>query len=123
MFPPIEQLTADGYDLQFGTNVLGASSHPFLFQRSCATGPYYFTQLLLPTLVATAKTTSDGKARIVTTASSGHHFGCLDFDTFKDTPERRTRGSNTLYCQSKFVRPVHISPSEPFEPDKRRDMT
>ena len=24
MFPPVEQLTADGYDLQFGTNVLGA---------------------------------------------------------------------------------------------------
>lgn len=23
MFPPVEQLTADGYDLQFGTNVLG----------------------------------------------------------------------------------------------------
>ena len=23
MIPPIEQLTADGYDLQFGTNVLG----------------------------------------------------------------------------------------------------
>lgn len=25
MFPPVEQLTADGYDLQFGTNVLGKS--------------------------------------------------------------------------------------------------
>ena len=25
MIPPIEQLTADGYDLQFGTNVLGTS--------------------------------------------------------------------------------------------------
>ena len=24
MFPPVEQLTADGFDLQFGTNVLGA---------------------------------------------------------------------------------------------------
>jgi len=23
MIPPIDQLTADGYDLQFGTNVLG----------------------------------------------------------------------------------------------------
>ena len=23
MIPPMEQLTADGYDLQFGTNVLG----------------------------------------------------------------------------------------------------
>ena len=25
MAPPIEQLTAQGYDLQFGTNVLGGS--------------------------------------------------------------------------------------------------
>ena len=25
MIPPISQLTADGYDLQFGTNVLGTS--------------------------------------------------------------------------------------------------
>ena len=28
MFPPIEQLTADGYDLQFGTNVLGPFNLP-----------------------------------------------------------------------------------------------
>jgi len=87
MFPPVEGLTADGYDLQFGTNVLGH---------------YYFTKLLLPTMIATAKTTPDGKTRIVTTSSSGHHFGRLDFDTFKDSPERRKRGSNALYCQSKF---------------------
>ena len=26
MFPPVEQLTVDGYDLQFGTNVLGEST-------------------------------------------------------------------------------------------------
>lgn len=29
MQPPIEQLTADGYDLQFGTNVLGEISSFF----------------------------------------------------------------------------------------------
>jgi retinol dehydrogenase-12 len=75
------------------------------------TGHYYFTKLLLPTMIATAKTTPDGKTRIVTTSSSGHHFGRLDFDTFKDSPERRKRGSNALYCQSKFVRPETLSRS------------
>lgn len=55
-------------------------------------------------MIATAKTTSDGKARIVTTSSSGHLFGHLDFDTFKDSPERRKRDSSALYSQSKFVR-------------------
>jgi NAD(P)-dependent dehydrogenase (short-subunit alcohol dehydrogenase family) len=87
MYPPVDRLTADGYDLQFGTNVIGH---------------YYFTKLLLPMMIATAKTTPDGKARIVNTSSSGHVFGSLDFDTFKDSPKRRTFDSNSLYCQSKF---------------------
>ena len=82
MLPPIEQLTADGYDPQFGTN-----------------------KLLVPTMIATAKTTSDGKVRIVNTSSAGHLFGHLDFDTFRDSPARRKSESNSLYCQSKFVRP------------------
>jgi len=54
-------------------------------------------------MIVTVKTTSDGKARIVT-SSAGHLFGRLDFDTFKDTPERRKRATNALYSQSKFVR-------------------
>lgn len=61
-------------------------------------------------MIATAKTTSDGKTRIVTTSSSGHLYGYLDFDTFKDSPERRKHTqSNALYCQSKFVRPEAAS--------------
>lgn len=110
MYPPVDRLTADGYDLQFGTNVIGKS--PAISSQSIppitplhSSGHYYFTKLLLPMMIATAKTTPDGKARIVNTSSSGHVFGSLDFDTFKDSPKRRTFDSNSLYCQSKFVRP------------------
>ncbi|KAH7885820.1 hypothetical protein F5I97DRAFT_1158984 [Phlebopus sp. FC_14] len=86
MVPPVELLTADGYDLQFGTNVLGH---------------FYFTKLLIPTMIATAEPSVDGKVRVVTTSSSGHLFGDLNFDTFKDSPARKI-SSNLLYCQSKF---------------------
>jgi len=85
MHPPIDQLTADGYDLQFGTNVLGH---------------FYFTKLLLPTLVATAKTAPEGKARVVNTASIMHMFGSLNFNAFKDSPVRR-KSKLVLYSQSK----------------------
>ncbi|OJA14188.1 hypothetical protein AZE42_06507 [Rhizopogon vesiculosus] len=57
MFPPVDLLTTDGYDLQFGTNVLGH---------------FYFTKLLLPALIATAKSAPDSKARVITTSSSAH---------------------------------------------------
>jgi len=58
-------------------------------------------------MIATAKTSSDGKARIVTTSSSGHLF-CrgLDFDTFKDSPKRQKCSTDTLYFQSKFANVV-----------------
>jgi retinol dehydrogenase 12 len=89
MWPPIEMLTVDGYDLQFGTNVIGH---------------YYFTKLLLPLLISTAKVSPDGKARVVNTASVGHMFTCeLDFETFKDGPKRKKMGTESLYFQSKFV--------------------
>jgi len=88
MVPPIEQVTAQGYDLQFGTNVLGH---------------FYFTKLLLPTLIATAKTSPDGKARVVNTSSSAHMLTSgLDFNTFKDSPARTKKGTQTLYSQSKL---------------------
>ncbi|KZT27891.1 NAD(P)-binding protein [Neolentinus lepideus HHB14362 ss-1] len=87
MIPPVEQLTAQGYDLQFGTNVLGH---------------FYFTKLLIPTLVETAKTTPEGKVRVITTSSSGHLFHGLDFATFKDSPKRKKLGTTRLYAQSKF---------------------
>ena len=88
MNSPIEQLTADGYDLQFGTNVVG---------------PFYFTKLLLPTLISTAKSSPDGHARILATASSAHLFHILNFNTFKDGPARKAVSPGALYGQSKVV--------------------
>lgn len=87
MVPPIELVTADGYDLQFGTNVLGH---------------YYFTKLLLPILISTAKATPEGKVRVVNLASCAHLFGGLDFNTFKDGPARKKCSRTSLYNQSKF---------------------
>ncbi|KAK7055765.1 NAD(P)-binding protein [Favolaschia claudopus] len=88
MGPPIEQLTSQGYDMTFGTNVLG---------------PFYFTKLLLPTLIATAA--AEGKpARVINTASSGAELFSQNFDynTLKDSPARKKMGVNVLYFQSKF---------------------
>jgi NAD(P)-dependent dehydrogenase (short-subunit alcohol dehydrogenase family) len=87
MAPPVDQLTADGYDLQFGTNVLGH---------------FYFTKLLIPSLLAAAKSSPELSARVVNTSSAGHLFSNLDFNTFKDGPARKKMGTQLLYCQSKF---------------------
>lgn len=88
MGPPIESITSDGYDMQFGTNVLGH---------------YYFTTLLLPALLAGANSSPDKKVRVVNTSSIGHEYGDLDFNTFKDSPSRRKKTTEWLYFQSKFV--------------------
>ncbi|KAJ8585184.1 NAD(P)-binding protein [Rhizopogon salebrosus TDB-379] len=87
MVPPVDLVTTDGYDLQFGTNVLGH---------------YYFTKLLLPVLISTAKATPEGTVRVVNVASCAHLFGNLDFNTFKDGPARNKCTTRTLYSQSKF---------------------
>jgi retinol dehydrogenase-12 len=106
MVPPLDQVTTDGYDLQFGTNVLGMyllahSRHRRLTFHHI--GHFYFTKLLLPTLISTAKSSQDGKARVVNTSSSAHMFSNLNFETFKDGPERRKKTTETFYAQSKFV--------------------
>ncbi|KAJ7352040.1 hypothetical protein DFH08DRAFT_693367, partial [Mycena albidolilacea] len=48
MGPPIEQLTAQGYDLTFGTNVLGASgSLACPFSSSCRCRPLLFDEAVV----------------------------------------------------------------------------
>ncbi|KAG1728815.1 hypothetical protein EDD22DRAFT_810683 [Suillus occidentalis] len=87
MTPPIEMLTEDGYDLQFGTNVLGH---------------FYFTKIVMPALLAGAAQSPDGTARIVNTSSNAHWFGSLDYNTFKDSPARKQKSTMALYAQSKL---------------------
>ncbi|THU94703.1 NAD(P)-binding protein [Dendrothele bispora CBS 962.96] len=87
MMSSIDQLTTQGYDLQFGTNVIGH---------------FYFTKLLLPVLLSTAESTGSS-VRVVNTASSGHTmYPNLDFNSFKDGKARRRLGKIHLYGQSKF---------------------
>lgn len=95
MVPPIDQLTEDGYDLQFGTNCLGH---------------WYFTQLLLPTLIETAKSVPERNVRVITTSSSASVFWTkktFAWDSLQkggNLPARKKLGSGRLYAQSKFVR-------------------
>ncbi|KAF7370551.1 hypothetical protein MSAN_00687500 [Mycena sanguinolenta] len=88
MMPPMEERTADGYDMQFGTNAIG---------------PFFLTKLLLPALLAGAKSSSDGKARIVNTASAMHLTNKLDFKVILDDKKRKKAGAQPLYALSKFV--------------------
>ncbi|KAJ7197769.1 hypothetical protein GGX14DRAFT_526004 [Mycena pura] len=86
MVPSIEQLTAQKYDLQFGTNVLGH---------------FYLTKLLLPMLLATA--TPDAPARVINTSSfMAHLVSSVDFNTVKESPKRKKVSTTKLYGQSKL---------------------
>ena len=113
MIPPREQVTAQKYDLQFGTNVIGmclsSSGQSWriirLTGRRCA-GHWLFTQMLLSALfAATDASSSHEKARIVTVSSSANYFTTgLDFDAIVDGPGRTKYGEWELYSKSKFVR-------------------
>jgi len=88
MVPPIDQLTAQKFDLQFGTNVLGH---------------LLFIQLLYPLLVST--TTPSDPSRIVWVASSMQYYfnPPLKYDWITDTEERKKQDPWSLYMQSKFA--------------------
>ena len=88
MIPPVDQLTAQKFDLQFGTNVLGH----FLFIR-----------LLYPLLVST--TTPADPSRIVWVASSMQYYfnPPIKYDWIGDTEVRGKQDPWALYAQSKFA--------------------
>ncbi|KAJ6503224.1 hypothetical protein C8R47DRAFT_1174839 [Mycena vitilis] len=89
MMPPVEATTASGYDLSFGTNVLGH---------------FYLTKLLLPILMQTAEMTRR-PSRVVSSSSGSHYVAMYDFIAFKDGPVRRKLNLMQLYGpgQSKWV--------------------
>lgn len=74
-----QRSTADGFEMQLGTNHLGH---------------FALTGLLLGQL------RKRGRPRVVTVASSAHHYGRIDFDNLQG--ERRYRPW-AVYCQSKLA--------------------
>ncbi|KAI0067969.1 NAD-P-binding protein [Artomyces pyxidatus] len=98
MGPPLGDLTAQGYDAQFGINVLGH---------------FFFTKLLIPVLLSTAKGNPNGtpcKVRVITTSSNGHDLlalpGGINWDTLQKgdvaLPARKQVNEQGLYGQSKL---------------------
>ncbi|GBE80410.1 Uncharacterized oxidoreductase [Sparassis crispa] len=88
---PMSFLTVEGYDMQFGTNVIGH---------------YLFTKLLIPALVAGKETSPDHHTRIIHTSSGGAYLSTMDFDTFVPGPARSKLSPTNLYTQSKFANVV-----------------
>lgn len=95
MGSPMDQLTAQGYDLQFGTNVLGH---------------FYLTQLLLPILISTAKA-HPGEVRVVTTSSSANQGAPgkgIIYEYLKDGPLRTKKSNSDMeYYMSKWGNAVY----------------
>ncbi|KAJ6568673.1 NAD(P)-binding protein, partial [Mycena capillaripes] len=88
MIPPTDLLSSQGYDKQFGTNVLGH---------------FFLTELLLPALTA-SHAHSSIPARIINTSSSGHMVSPkrnIFFDAVKGGPARDELIKKNLYGASK----------------------
>jgi NAD(P)-dependent dehydrogenase (short-subunit alcohol dehydrogenase family) len=95
MAPPRRLETADGFELQFGTNVLGH---------------FALTALLMPALELAGGESAD-RPRIVTIASIAHKQGELDFDDLQSTKQYSPMRS---YRQSKLADLIFA-----FELDRR----
>lgn len=106
MFSPIELLTVDGYDLQFGVNVLGtvAQTSGRISRLMIITGHFFFTKLLMPAILSAVKSSPDRHARIIYTSSLVAYMDVLHWDTLVDGAARtNTMDPSKLYFQSKFV--------------------
>jgi retinol dehydrogenase-12 len=68
-------------------------------------GHFYFTKLLIPALLAGAKSSSDGKARVLNVSSiAAYMSSTFDLDMARDTAQRKKSSLTYLYSQSKLVR-------------------
>ena len=65
-------------------------------------GPFLFTKLLMPALLAGAGSSSDKRARILFSASIAQS-NYIAWDSLTDTPERKKTSANQRYGQSKLV--------------------
>jgi len=87
----IERVSPSGLEIQFATT---------------AFGHFYLTQLLLPLLIASAKTSPDKKARVVYVSSISHLWspkgekGPIDYDTIVDGPVLKATPTAQLYSQA-----------------------
>jgi NAD(P)-dependent dehydrogenase (short-subunit alcohol dehydrogenase family) len=95
MTPPKRLETADGFELQFGTNVLGH---------------FALTALLMPALEQAAAASPD-RPRIITLASIAHKRGRLNFDDLQST---QSYSPMKAYQQSKLADLIFA-----FELDRR----
>jgi retinol dehydrogenase 12 len=86
----LDQITPSGLNVEFAVNVLGH---------------FYLTQLLLPILISTARSSPDGKVRVVNLSSAAHlgskigKNGPIDYRTL----EGRQFFPYFAYSQSKSV--------------------
>ncbi|KAL0960912.1 hypothetical protein HGRIS_005921 [Hohenbuehelia grisea] len=88
MMTPMSELTADGYDRQFGVHVLGH---------------FCFTTALFPALMAAA-TATGSPSRVIHSSSVLQILSkTVDFETLRPSTERDKKGPIGLYAQSKFA--------------------
>ena len=77
----------DGYNLRWGTNVVG---------------PFLSTELLMPALLESIKTSSGHHVRVIVASYSGAYADVLHWDAFKFDPQ-------ALYFQSMCVSSPPVS--------------
>ncbi|KAK7025255.1 hypothetical protein R3P38DRAFT_3269965 [Favolaschia claudopus] len=105
MMPPVEDRTADGYDLQ--VRAVRCMRGGYVLSFSPVWDKCNRTILLHSTPPAQppcrAKTSSDGKARVVNTSSAMHLMNNHDFKIILDDKKRKKAGAQALYALSKFA--------------------